>query len=223
VGDGFVFHALNQGNNRADVFSDDRDRKAFLDALGKTKARYPFRLFGYCLMSNHFHLLLRPESGQSVGRIMQSLMVAHTWHYHKRYGSVGHVWQGRFKSPVIQDDRHLLTVLRYIEANPLRARIVKDLASYRWSSFPAHSRGVADPLLDSLPEYESLGRTPAERRARWVRKVQAPQPQTELKRIRECTRTGKPLGEDEWVRTQAETLGIDLNPRPRGRPRKGEK
>ena len=81
-----VFHALNRGNNRADVFADDEDRQAFLDVLAKTKQRYPFRLFGYCLMTNHFHLLLRPERGQSLSRIMQSLSVAHTWRYHQRAG-----------------------------------------------------------------------------------------------------------------------------------------
>jgi putative transposase len=219
---GFVFHALNRGNNRADVFADDGDRQAFLDALAKTKERYPFRLFGYCLMTNHFHLLIRPERGQSVGRIMQSLTIAHTSRYHKRWQTVGHVWQGRFKSPVIQDDGHLLTVLRYIEANPLRARIVEDLTGYRWSSFPTHGRGVADPLLDPFPGYEGLGRTPAERQARWRRKVMAPQPESELARIRESSRTGKPLGQPEWVASNADRLGIDLNPRPRGRPRKTE-
>jgi putative transposase len=78
-------------------------------ALAQTQVRYPFALFGYALMSNHFHLLLRPEAGQSISRILQSLTVAHTWRYHRRHGSGGHVWQGRFKSPVIQDDAHLLT------------------------------------------------------------------------------------------------------------------
>ncbi len=223
VEDGLVFHALNRGNNRADVFADDGDRQAFLDALAKTKERYPFRLFGYCLMTNHFHLLFRPDAGQSVGRIMQSLTIAHTARYHKRWQTVGHVWQGRFKSPVIQDDGHLLTVLRYIEANPLRARIIEDLAGYRWSSFPAHGQGVADPLHDPFPEYDALGRTPAERRARWRRKVMAPQPESDLARIRDSARTGKPLGEPEWVARNAARLGINLNPRPKGRPRKVEK
>ena len=86
--------------------------------LRVAKGRYPFALFGYCPMSNHFHLLLKPGSGQSISRILQSLSVAHTWRYHKRHRTSGHVWQGRFKSPVIQDDDHLLVVLRYIEANP---------------------------------------------------------------------------------------------------------
>jgi putative transposase len=160
VDDGLVFHPLNRGNNRADIFADDGDRQAILDALAKTKERYPFPLFGYCLMTNHFHMLFRPDARQSVGRIMQSPTIAHTARYHKRWQTVGHVWQGRFKSPVIQDDGHLLTVLRFIKANPLRARMVKDLAAYRWSSFPAHGWGVADPLLDPFPEYDALGHTP---------------------------------------------------------------
>ena len=120
VADGLVFHAINRGNNRDRVFVDDGDCRAFLWALAQTQQRYPFDLFGYALMGNHFHLLLRPAAGQSISRIVQSLTVAHTWRYHRRHGSVGHVWQGRFKSPVIQDDDHLLTVLRYVEANPLR-------------------------------------------------------------------------------------------------------
>ena len=116
--DGLVYHAMNRGNNRADVFAGDGDHEAFLESLRVAKGRYPFALFGYCLMSNHFHLLLKPGSGQSISRILQSLSVAHTWRYHKRHRTSGHVWQGRFKSPVIQDDDHLLVVLRYIEANP---------------------------------------------------------------------------------------------------------
>jgi len=81
-------------------------------------------------MRNHFHLVLQPAPGQNVSRILQSLMVAHTWHYHKDRGMSGHVWQGRFKSPVTEEDEHLLTVMRYVEANPLQAGMVADLASH---------------------------------------------------------------------------------------------
>ena len=219
---GLTFHALNRGNSGGDVFFDDDDRSAYLDALAKTKERYPFRLFGYCLMTNHVHLLLRPEPGQTVSRIMQSLTVSHTCRYHKRRKTIGHVWQGRFKSPVIQDDEHLLTVLRYIEANPFRAAMVEDLAEYPWSSFPAHARGVANPLLDAFPEFDGLGRTPSERRRRWGKKVVKPLLEEELEMIRQSTRSGRPLGRPEWVAAKADQLGIELNPRPKGRPRKGE-
>ena len=149
--DGLVYHAMNRGNNRTDVFAGDGDYEAFLESLLVAKGRYPFALFGYCLMSNHFHLLLKPGSGQSISRILQSLSVAHTWRYHKRHRTSGHVWQGRFKSPVIQDDDHLLVVLRYIEANPVRAGLVADPRDYRWSSYGHHGLGLVDTLLDGFP------------------------------------------------------------------------
>src|SRR4029077_2895878 len=85
-----------------------------------------------------FHLLLQPETGQTISRILQSLTVAHTWRYHKRHRSSGHVWQGRFKSPAIQDDAHLLVVLRHIEANPSGAKLVSAPAEYRWSNDSYH-------------------------------------------------------------------------------------
>ena len=220
IDDGLVYHAINRGNNRADVFGDDADRVAFLDALAKTRERYPFRLFGYCLMTNHFHLLLRPDSGQSISRILQSLTVTHTWRYHKRHQTSGHVWQGRFKSPIIQDDSHLLVVLRYIEANPLRAGIVDDPADYRWSSYPCHGLGQVDPVLSTFPEWDELGRTEAERRRRWRARVRARQSEAELMSVRSSLRSGRPLGDSEWTEQMAQRLKIDLVPHPRGRPRK---
>jgi putative transposase len=225
VEDGLVYHALNCGNNRADVFAEPEDHEAFLLALARTQLRYPFALLGYCLMTNHFHLLLRPGPGQSISRILQSLTVAHTWRHHKRHRTVGHVWQGRFRSPVVQDDEHLLVVLRYIEANPLRAGMVgaAGLGDYRWSSYPAHGFGRADPLLGPIPEFETLGRTPAERQSRWRRKVESPQGGDDLIRVRDSIRTGRPFGAPGWVEAKAGQLGLCLNPRPRGRPRRAEK
>jgi putative transposase len=220
IEDGLVYHAVNRGNNRAAVFVGDEDHIAFLQALAVAKERYPFRLFGYCLMTNHFHLLLRPDRGQSISRILQSLTVAHTWRYHKRHHTSGHVWQGRFKSPVIQDDMHLLVVLRYIEANPLRAGIVTDPAEYRWSSFQAHGMGRDDPLLSTFPEWKELGRAEAERRKRWRAKVRAAQGEPELDAVRGALHSGRPFGSADWTDRMAKRLGIDLSPRRRGRPPK---
>src|SRR5262245_34999113 len=114
IDDGLVYHALNRGNNRQAVFRRNADFEHFLAALQKTRERYPFDLYAYCLMHNHFHLVLAPHKGQSISRILQSLTVAHTWQFHRRRVSSGHVWQGRFKSPVIEADEHLLTVMRYV-------------------------------------------------------------------------------------------------------------
>jgi putative transposase len=218
--DGLVYHAINRGNNRAAVFGDEHDYRAFLHSLGQTQLRYPFRLYGYCLMSNHFHLLLRPEPGATISRILQSLTVAHTWRHHRRHRTVGHVWQGRFKSPVVQADDHLWAVLRYIEANPLRARMVADLADYPWSSYRAHGEGHPDPLLTPLPEWTDLGGDEPARQAAWRRKVRSDQPATEVEAIRRSLRGGLPYGSPAWVEAIAEKLGRPLERRPPGRPRK---
>src|SRR5262245_27775350 len=223
VADGLCYHALNRGNNRATVFSTGADFVAFLDALAQTRRRYPFALYGYCLMSNHFHLLVAPAPGQSISPILQSLTIAHTRHYHKRHASSGHVWQGRFQSPLIQDDDHALTVLRYIEANPLRAGMVADAADYRWSSYGHHGLGQPDGLLSVLPAWERLGRTAAARQAVWRRWVHTPLAARALAAVRRSVVSGRPYGEAGWVERTAAALGLPLAQRPRGRPRKSEK
>jgi putative transposase len=116
-----------------------------------------------------------------------------------------------------------LVVLRYIEANPLRAGMVCDWGEYRWSSYPVHGLGRLDPLLSAMPELEALGRTPSERQARWRRKVLAVPNQDEIDRVRDSLRTGKPLGSTDFVEAKALALGLNLNPRPRGRPRRADK
>jgi putative transposase len=121
---------------------------------------------------------------------------------------------------VIENDSHMLVVLRYIEANPVRAKIVADAALYRWSSFPCHGLGHDDPLLSSFPAWNDLGGTEAERRKRWREKVRARQRGAELLSIRNSLRSGRPFGTPEWTEQIAERLKISLVPRPRGRPRK---
>ena len=179
-------------------FFDEEDYHAFLRALRQTQERYPFELFAYTLMTNHFHLVLRPALGQSISRILQSLTVAHTWRYHRQHGGVGHVWQGRFKSPVIQEDNHLLTVLRYVEANPWRAGMVTDLKDYPWSSYANHGLGLPDPHLSEAPVWAGLGKTPAKRQAFWRRWVHEPMTEGELKALRRSVTSGRPFGSQEW-------------------------
>jgi putative transposase len=192
---------------------------AFLKAVADLKKRKPFDLYGYCLMGNHIHLLLRPRA-TSISRVVQSLLVSHTQRYHRFHRTSGHVWQGRFKSPVIQDDEHLLAVLRYIEANPLRAKLVEHAGEYRWSSFAGHGNGRADPLLDSTPAYAALGSPPAARERRWSAYVHQTPDADELAAIRRSSETGLPYGECGWVDRLARRLKLDLAIRPRGRPRK---
>lgn len=219
VDDGLIYHVINRGNNRQDVFHKRADFDAFLDTLAELKQRKPFKLYGYCVLNNHFHLLLQP-TGATISRIMQSLLVSHTQRFHRHYRSGGHVWQGRFKSPVIQNDQHLLRVLRYIEANPLRAALVKRAEKYPWSSYRVHGLGKADELVDRLITYEELSPLPKVRQRKWAEKVHRPVEEAQLNAIRRSITTGLPYGDSAWVKRLAKRLDLDLTIRPRGRPRK---
>ncbi len=139
---GMIYHALNRGNRREAVFHKPEDYDAFVTAMADARRRLPVDIFGYCLMPNHFHLVLRPRADGDLGRWMQWLLTAHARRYHRHYRTSGHVWQGRFKAFPIQDDEHLITVLRYVERNPLRAELVARAEHWRWSSLP----GGVDPL-----------------------------------------------------------------------------
>ena len=123
VGD-MCYHAINRGNGRVQVFHDAVEYQGFVDLMGEACRREPVRVLGYALMPNDFHLVLWPSKDGGLSRWMQRLLTAQVRRYHRQsYGS-GHVWQGRFKAFPIQDDAHLLTVLRYVERNPLRAGLV---------------------------------------------------------------------------------------------------
>jgi putative transposase len=220
IDDGLIYHVINRGNNRQDVFRKPADFQAFLAAFALLKERKSFRLYGYCLLSNHFHLLLQP-TGATISRIMQSLLVSHTQRYHRHHRSGGHVWQGRFKSPVIQNDEYLLSVLGYIEANPLRAGIVSRADEYLWSSYRAHGLGETNELLDPLINYEELSPLAKVRQRKWAAKVHQPIEEAKLNAIRRSSATGLPYGDPAWVKRLAKRLDLDLTIRPRGRPRKG--
>ena len=128
------YHVLNRGNNRAGVFHKDGDFDAFVDLLAEAKLRNPMRILAYCVLPNHFHLALWPLGDGDLGRWMHWLLTAHVRRYQRHYHSTGHVWQGRFKAFPIQEDEHLLVVLRYIERNPLRAGLVERAERWPWSS-----------------------------------------------------------------------------------------
>src|SRR4029078_6222868 len=153
---GWCYHVLHRGNARAEVFHKDADYAAFIKLLVEASERLSMRLLGYCLMPHHFHLVLWPHHHGDLRRWMQWLLTAQVRRYHRHYGGSGHVWQGRFKAFPIQEDAHLLAVLRYVERNPVRGELASRAEDWRWSSAP-HWSGRECPLE---PAVGPVGRGP---------------------------------------------------------------
>ncbi len=208
---GFCYHVINRGNGRAEVFHKDADYDAFVALMADAHERLPMRVLAYCLMPNHFHLVLWPKADGDLSRWMQWLLTAHVRRYHRHYHSSGHVWQGRFKAFPIQADEHLLIVLRYVERNPLRAEMVRKAERWRWSS-------LAAALEEAPPVFLHAG--PVPRPKNWLSYVAEPLTVAELARVRHSIERGTPLGEAGWVERTAKRLGLEASLRPRGRPRK---
>jgi len=144
---GALYHVISRGNQRQDIFLDDKDLNAFLSYLFEYKIRYPFHLYAYSLMKNHFHLLLEVE-GAPLSKIMQSLLFRYTRYFNKRYGKVGHLFQGRYKAILCDKDAYLLELVRYIHLNPIRAKVVKDPERYLWTSHLSYLGKVKDGLIE---------------------------------------------------------------------------
>lgn len=151
VADGGVYHILNRGNGQQRVFHKDGDYLGFVDLLRQMGLNYGIQLFAYCLMPNHFHLLVKAGERADLCRGMQWFTTTHVRRYHRHYRSSGHLWQGRYKSFGIEDDEHLLTVARYIEGNPVRAALVDTAADWVWSSHRERCGLERNSMLSPLP------------------------------------------------------------------------
>lgn len=142
--EGALYHVLSRGNERRDIFFSDDDRRLFLDTLGDMAQRFEIEMFVYMLMGNHYHLLLRTRRA-NLSRAMQWLGVTYTNRFNARHSRSGHLFQGRFKNMLVQNDAYLLQLSYYIHRNPLRAKMVERLADYRWSSYRAYAYGQQPP------------------------------------------------------------------------------
>ncbi len=209
--DGFVYHVLNRGNGGQKVFHKDQDYEAFIDLMKKAKARYAVKIFAYCLMPNHFHMVVVPIQAEELNKGMQWLMTSHVRRYHRRYGTSGHIWQGRFKSFIIQEDNHLLTVLRYVEGNPVRAGLVNSATDWLWSShreaIGERSRLLVDEIPIELPQD-------------WNIYVDEPLTEKELEGLHQSVNRQSPYGTSMWQIQVSKELGLESTLRPRGRPKK---
>lgn len=208
------YHITSRGHNRESVFRDDADRRAFLHLIARYRQRFDFRLFHYCLMSNHFHLLVQLPDPKRLSAMVAGLLLAYFHHYHRRYGLVGHLWQGRFKSPAIQREGYWLSCGRYVERNPVEAQLVAEPWHYPWSSCRAYALGEADPLLSVNPCYEELAAEPGRRQQLWRAFLEDDDPREEVVQQAEWA-----VGDDDFRQRWQAQRGRPTQ-RRRGRPRK---
>jgi putative transposase len=210
---GLVYHVLNRGNGRARLFFKDEDFPAFERILGEGLDSYPVDLLTYCLMGNHWHLVLSPREPGAMGRLMGWVGVTHVRRHHEHYRTRGggHLYQGRFRSFPIEQDEHLLRVCRYVEANAVRAGIVASALDWPWCGLYAR-RHRGKPL--------PLSAWPVDRPGGWTELVNRPLPKEELDAIRKHhVNRGRPFGSADWVQKVAKRLGLLSTIRPVGRPR----
>ena len=147
-----VYHVVLRGINRQDIFNDGEDYIRFLETLAKKKAEDQFEVYGYCLMSNHIHLLIR-EKNDHISRIMSRIGTSYAWWYNRKYDRSGHVFQGRYGSECVEGDSYLLTVIRYIHNNPVKAKIVSSVQDYRWSSIHSYYGKSDYPAALADPDF----------------------------------------------------------------------
>ena len=205
------YHVLNRGNKKARIFHEAADYEQFQALIHRGQQRLRVPILSACLMPNHLHLVVRPAGADDLARWMQWIFTTHVRWHHAKYGSTGRVWQGRFKAFLIQQDHHLLTVMRYVERNALRAKLVERAEDWRWGSLRWRSAPRAPVELAAspipLPSY-------------WRHLVNEPQTAAEIAEIRTCVNRQRPFGEQNWVVAQAKALGIENSLMPVGRPRK---
>lgn len=221
--EGLAHHVLNRGNDRKRVFLKQGDYKAFLRFMHEAQERIPIRILAYCLMPNHFHLVVWPTSVTELSAYMCLLMNLQIRNYHQHYGTCGHghIWQGRFKNFPIQHDQHLLNVLRYVEANALRSSLVRRAEDWTWGSLTPSAKRVSEsgddrPIVRDRPR---LCDWPVGRPLDWCDYVNSAPTPEELARVRWSARRGTPFGEDDWVEKTAKQSGLEYTLRSVGRPR----
>ena len=211
---GLVYHVLNRAN-RMRLFEAAGDYLAFEKVLLEAQEHVNMRTLAYCLMPNHWHLVLWPREDGDLSVFMHWLTLTHTQRWHMAHGTTGtgHVYQGRFRSHPVESDKHYLTVCRYVERNALRAGLVNRAEDWRWGSLARRMSGSPD--LTGL-----LSPGPKEWPDGWAEMVNSDQSEEEENALRKCTMHERPFGSTSWVSTTCRLLGIPETKRPRGRPRK---
>ncbi len=212
---GIVYHVLNRAVARLPLLEKPADYTAFEQVLAEAHEHHPTRLLAYCLMPNHWHMVLYPREDGELTAFVRWLTHTHTmrWHAHHGTSGTGHLYQGRFKSFPVQTDHHFLTLCRYVERNALRAGLAERAEDWRWCSLWRRRSGG--------PEAQKiLADWPVEAPRNWLQAVNQPPSEAELTAVRRAVQRNSPLGSPMWTARMASRLGLEWTIRPRGRPRK---
>lgn len=217
---GCAQHVIQRGNNRNACFYEEADYKAYLSYLKDAAEKYQVAIHAFVLMTNHVHLLLTPIDEQGVSRMMQALGRKYVQFFNYTHSRTGTLWEGRYKSTIVDADNYLLTVYRYIELNPVRANMVEHAADYPWSSYQANAMGKAIKLITPHPLYSGLGNTVEVRQAAYQALFNAAMPERDVAAIRLATNKAWVLGDARFKALIAEKTGRRAEPLGRGGDRK---
>jgi putative transposase len=210
---GIPHHVTQRGNRREDIFREDGDHQQYLQLLLEYSVKHGLKTMAYCLMTNHVHLICIPERIDTLKSVFRPLDLRYTQHFNWTQHISGRLWQGRPYSCAL-DDEHLWAAIRYVERNPVRARMVRKAEHYAWSSAASHCGLRNDPLLSPLP-----ARFPVATKD-WSAWLSEKEDERMLAMIRLRTRTGRPAGSKRFVAALETQLGRRLQPKSIGRPKK---
>ena len=212
---GLIYHVFNRANSRRRLFFSEGDFLAFFKVLVEAHKKFPLQILALCIMPNHWHLIVRPRDDGQLSRFMRWLTQTHTqrWRHAKATVGYGALYQGRYKSFIVQDDEHFLIVCRYVERNAKRANLVRRAADWHWGSAWIRMHG-SDDLRELLSDW------PLDRPRNWNELLDRPQNAREEEAVRTSIARNRPLGDDAWVRRMATKLHLSHTLRPPGRPKK---
>ena len=193
---GVALHVVQRGNNRSACFDEVSDYLCYLANLRKLSAKYGCVVHAYCLMTNHVHVLMTPRSFEDCRNLMRDLGNCHVHYFNRRYGRTGTLWEGRYRSCLVESARYVLACYRYIELNPVRARIVDDPRRYAWSSHLVNGGIGEDILATPHPEYLALADVPDVRFVRYRELFAGTDHEADADAIRDATQGGLPLCSD---------------------------
>lgn len=215
---GYVHHMIQRGNNRQAIFAEDADYEALLSMLDENARKFAVDLHGYVLMTNHFHLLATPSTPEGLPLLMQAVGRRYVRYFNQRQGRTGTLWEGRYRSTLIEAERHLLACMVYMDLNPVRAGIALAAADYPWSSHRHYVGLRADKLLAPHPLYWSLGNTPFSREAAYAELVRAGIPTPQQQALTDSALRGWALGAPSYVEELQKRTARRLVKGKAGRP-----